>query len=95
MRITLTSSLGNIGEPLAKQLIDDGHVVTIISHSIDQKSEIEGINAIAKIGSLEDLDFLTSAFNEADALFLMNPRIIPKLILESITVKQVQTTQRL
>jgi uncharacterized protein YbjT (DUF2867 family) len=73
MKITLTSSLGNIGKPLAKQLLDNGHEVTIISHSLDRKAEIEELGGQPKIGSLEDLDFLVSAFADTDAVFLLNP----------------------
>ncbi|MEM9931825.1 MAG: NAD(P)H-binding protein [Bacteroidota bacterium] len=73
MKITLTSSLGNIGKPLAEQLIEAGHQVTIISRSPDRQREIEAIGAISQIGSLEDLDFLVAAFSKADAVFLMNP----------------------
>lgn len=73
MKITLTSSLGNIGKPLTKQLINDGHEVTVISHSTDRKNEIEKLGAKPKIGSLEDLDFLMSAFKNTDAVFLLNP----------------------
>ncbi|MEM6719969.1 MAG: hypothetical protein AAF611_11660 [Bacteroidota bacterium] len=73
MKITLTSSLGHIGKPLAKKLIENGHQVTILSHSSNRKTEIEAIGAIPKIGSLEDSDFLVASFSSADAVFLMNP----------------------
>ncbi|WP_028374935.1 NAD(P)H-binding protein [Leeuwenhoekiella sp. MAR_2009_132] len=73
MKITLTSSLGNIGKTLAENLIKKGHEVTIISHSVERKAEIENINCKPQIGSLQDLDFLIAAFSGADAVFLMNP----------------------
>ena len=31
MKITITGALGHISKPLAKELIDNGHSVTIIS----------------------------------------------------------------
>ncbi|MFI8380517.1 NAD(P)H-binding protein [Leeuwenhoekiella sp. NPDC079379] len=73
MKITLTSSLGNIGKTLAENLIKKGHEVTIISHSVERKAEIENINGKPHIGYLQDLDFLVAAFSGADAVFLMNP----------------------
>lgn len=73
MKITLTSSIGNIGKPLAQQLIKEGHKVTIISHTASRQAEIKAMNAIPKIGSLQDTDFLIAAFQQADAVFLMNP----------------------
>ncbi|QDO94618.1 NAD-dependent dehydratase [Formosa sediminum] len=73
MKITLTSSLGNIGKILAKNLIKKDHEVTIISHSLERKKEIESINGKPQIGSLLDLDFLVSTFSGVDAVFLMNP----------------------
>ncbi|WP_037314205.1 NAD(P)H-binding protein [Salegentibacter sp. Hel_I_6] len=73
MKITLTSSLGNIGKTLAENLIKNGHEVTIISHSLERKAEIENINGKPLIGSLQDTEFLVSAFSGADAVFLMNP----------------------
>ncbi|KGK28847.1 NAD(P)H-binding protein [Cellulophaga baltica] len=73
MKITLTSSLGNIGKTLAENLIKNGHDVTIISHSLERKAEIENINGKPQIGSLQDIEFLVSAFSGADAVFLMNP----------------------
>lgn len=73
MKITLTSSLGNIGKTLAESLIQKGHEVTIISHSLERKTEIEKINGKPQIGSLQDLNFLVSTFSGADAVFLMNP----------------------
>ena len=73
MKITLTSSLGNIGKPLAEKLIANGHAVNVISHTAARKTSIEVLGGTARIGSLLDPDFLAAAFSGADAVFLMNP----------------------
>ena len=73
MKITLTGSLGNISKPLAQQLINNGHQVTIISSNADRKTAIEAIGAAAAIGSLKDVAFLTQAFTGADVVYTMVP----------------------
>ena len=73
MKITLTGSLGHISKPLAQQLIQKGHDVTVISSSAAKQSEIEALGATAAIGTLEDTAFLTTAFTGADAVYCMFP----------------------
>ncbi len=73
MKITITGSLGNISKPLATTLLAQGHEVTVISSNVQKQKEIESIGANAAIGSLEDLEFVTTAFNGADAVYTMVP----------------------
>jgi len=73
MNIVLTGSLGNISKPLATALIANEHSVTVISSKTDKQKEIESIGAKAAIGSLEDINFLTTAFAGADAVYCMIP----------------------
>ena len=73
MKITITGSLGHISNPLAKELIENGHSVTIISSKLENKSKIESLGATAAIGTIEDVDFLTTAFTSADAVYTMIP----------------------
>jgi len=78
MKIILTGSLGHIGKPLAQQLINAGHQVTVISSKVGKQTEIEALGATAAIGLLEDQDFLAAVFTGADAVYTMVP---PKIIL--------------
>lgn len=71
MNIVLTGSIGNIGKPLVKELVQKGHSVTVISSNPDRKSAIEALGAKAAIGSMFDLDFLSQAFKAADIVYLM------------------------
>jgi uncharacterized protein YbjT (DUF2867 family) len=71
MKIVITGSLGNIGKPLAQQLLQKGHTLTVISSNLERKPEIEELGAIAAIGTMEDANFLTETFNGADIVYCM------------------------
>jgi len=71
MKIVLTGSLGHISKPLAKELIRKGHQVTIISSNPAKQKEIESLGAIAAIGNIEDVGFLTTTFTGADAVYCL------------------------
>jgi len=73
MKIIVTGSLGNISKPLAKQLVANGHDVTIVSSDSNKVNEIEALGAKAAIGSIADIDFLVQAFEGADAVYTMIP----------------------
>lgn len=73
MKITLTGSLGHIGKPLTQNLVEKGHHVTVITSSAERQKDIEAIGAVAAVGSLEDADFLTTTFKNADIVYLMEP----------------------
>lgn len=47
MNIALTGSLGHISKPLAKELIQNGHAVTIISSKAEKQRGIEALGAKA------------------------------------------------
>ncbi len=73
MNIIVTGSLGNISQPLATALVQQGHLVTVISSQPDRQAAIEALGATAAIGSLEDADFLAHTFTGADAVYAMVP----------------------
>ncbi|MDR6944962.1 NAD(P)H-binding protein [Mucilaginibacter pocheonensis] len=73
MKITITGSLGNISKPLAMQLIDAGHQVTIISSNAAKAANIEELGATPAIGLVTDVEFLTRAFTGADVVYTMVP----------------------
>lgn len=73
MKIVVTGSLGHISQPLTKELVQKGHIVTVISSKEEKRRDIEALGAIAAIGSLENVDFLTSTFAGADAVYCMIP----------------------
>ncbi|SKC03425.1 NmrA family NAD(P)-binding protein [Dyadobacter psychrophilus] len=71
MNIVITGSLGNISKPLAEELIRKNHSLTIISSKEERRQAIEALGAKAAIGSIQDVDFLTATFKEADIVYLM------------------------
>lgn len=71
MNIVLTGSIGNIGKPLTKELVDKGHSVTVISSNEKRREAIEALGAKAAIGSMFDPGFLTETFTGADIVYLM------------------------
>ena len=73
MKIIITGSLVNISKPLANELVQKGHAVTVISSNSEKQKAIEALGATAAIGSLEDADFLTVTFTGADAVYCMVP----------------------
>ena len=73
MKITIAGSLGNVGKPLALNLIAAKHEVTVISSNAERKSEIEQLGAKAAIGFVSDVAFLKESFLGADAVFVMTP----------------------
>ena len=81
MKIVITGSLGNVARPLTKQLIAEGHDITVISSNETKKAEIENLGAKAAIGSIIDLGFLIETFKGNDAAFLMTP---PNMGFENI-----------
>jgi uncharacterized protein YbjT (DUF2867 family) len=71
MKIILTGSLGHISKPLAQELIQKGHQVTVISSNPAKQKEIEALGAKAAIGNIEDVGFLTNTFTGADAVYCL------------------------
>jgi uncharacterized protein YbjT (DUF2867 family) len=71
MNIVITGSLGNIGKPLTKELVEKGHSVTVISSKAGKQEEIEALGAKAAIGTFQDIAFLSATFKGADIVYLM------------------------
>ncbi len=73
MKFVITGSLGNISKPLAQSLLAAGHQVTVISSQPERAKDIEALGAVAAIGSIDDVAFLTRTFTGADAIYTMVP----------------------
>lgn len=59
MKIIVTGSLGNISKPLTETLLQQGHEVTVITSKAEKQKDIEALGAVAAVGSIDDVDFLT------------------------------------
>lgn len=73
MKMTITGSLGNIGQHLVKKLLSQGIELTVVTSNSERKTAIEMLGAKAVQGSIADTKFLTEAFGGADAVFVMTP----------------------
>ncbi|MCB0210906.1 MAG: NAD(P)H-binding protein, partial [Anaerolineae bacterium] len=71
MKIVVTGSLGNISKPLTEELGQKGHSVTVISSKAERQSAIESLGAKAAIGTMEDVDFLSTTFKGVDIVYVM------------------------
>jgi uncharacterized protein YbjT (DUF2867 family) len=71
MQIVITGSLGNIGKPLTRELVEKGHSVIVISSKAERRADIEASGAVPAIGSFQDLEFLKQTFKGADIVYLM------------------------
>ncbi|WP_315820426.1 NAD(P)H-binding protein [Paraflavitalea speifideaquila] len=79
MNYVLTGGAGHITKPLAETLLAAGHQVTIIGRNAANLQELVNKGAKAAIGTVTDIPFLTAAFAGADAVYIMNPPIIPAM----------------
>lgn len=86
MKITVAGSLGHIGKPLTKELVEKGHTVTVISSKAERKQEIEALGAKAAIGSMRDVDFLTEAYTGADIGYVMETMGEARFTAEDVDV---------
>lgn len=73
MKITVTGALGNISRVLTERLVAGGHEVRVISSRPERATEIGQLHAVPFIGRVEDADFVRSAFEGSDAVYLMVP----------------------
>lgn len=73
MNYVITGSTGHTGKPITEGLIKAGHTVTVITSKPDNAAAIEALGAKAAVGTVEDADFLLTAFAGADAVYLLIP----------------------
>ncbi|QNB06734.1 NAD(P)H-binding protein [Herbaspirillum frisingense] len=73
MKFVVTGSAGNVSKPLATRLLKDGHEVTVIGRNADNLSGLVKLGALAAVGDLTDVEFLTRTFKGADGVYLMLP----------------------
>jgi uncharacterized protein YbjT (DUF2867 family) len=73
MNYVITGSIGHISKPIVNALVAANHQVTVLTSKTERVADIESLGATAKVGSVEDAAFITSAFAGADAVYLMIP----------------------
>lgn len=73
MKYVITGAAGHISKPLTENLLAAGHEVTVIGRNAENLKSLTDKGAKAAIGSVEDVNFLKTAFAGADAVYLMIP----------------------
>lgn len=74
MRIAITGATGNIGNALARQLLQtNAHEIQLLVRDASKVADLVAAGATATVGDLADPSFLTGATAGADTLFLMIP----------------------
>jgi nucleoside-diphosphate-sugar epimerase len=68
MRVLLTGANGWMGTAIGRELIDAGHTVTGLVRSRDAYDQVAAAGITPLTGSLQDLDTLRRAANEADGI---------------------------
>lgn len=73
MKYVITGGAGHISAPLAEQLLNAGHEVTVIGRNAEKLQALVNKGAKAAVGSVEDAAFVKTAFAGADAVYVMIP----------------------
>jgi len=71
--VVVTGAAGNVGGKLARRLREAGVGVRAIGRSAGRLADLTALGAETLIGDLDDADFLTRSFTDADAAFLLLP----------------------
>lgn len=69
----VTGATGNVGKVLAEKLLAEGKRVRVIGRSHERLRSLMDMGAEGLVGSLDDVDFLTRAFEGARVVFTMIP----------------------
>jgi uncharacterized protein YbjT (DUF2867 family) len=73
MKYVITGGAGHISAPLAEQLLNAGHEVTVIGRNAEKLQALVNKGAKAAVGSVEDAAFVKTAFAGADVVYVMIP----------------------
>jgi len=69
----IMGATGNIGSKLANILLDKGEKIKVIGRSAERLKPFADRGAEAAVGDVSDVQFLTDAFQGADAVFALIP----------------------
>jgi uncharacterized protein YbjT (DUF2867 family) len=73
MKLVVTGAAGHVSKPLTELLLARGHNVTVIGRKAENIAGLVGLGAIAAVGDMQDVPFLTKTFQGADCVYLMLP----------------------
>lgn len=70
---TVTGATGNTGRIIAELLLEGGHNVRVVGRDAKRLQPLVDKGATACVGSVDDAEFLTRAYEGADAVYAMIP----------------------
>lgn len=73
MKYVITGGAGHISKPLAEKLLAAGHEVIVVGRNAENLKPLTDKGAKPAVGSVEDVEFLKTAFSGADAVYIMVP----------------------
>lgn len=91
MKYVITGGAGNISRPLATELLQQGHEVSVIGRNPEHLKDLVAAGAKAAIGSVDDGAFLADVFQGADAVYSMVPPYLQATDWKAHIGKQGQT----
>ena len=83
----VTGATGNTGKRIAETLLANGKQVTVISRDAEKVKDLVAKGAIAAVGNLHDVAFLTNTFRGATAVYTLVP---PKWDVQDWRAYQMQ-----
>ena len=73
MKYVITGGAGHISKPIVERLLAAGHLVTVVGRNPEHLKGLADEGATTAAGSVDDVKFLTEAFDGADAVYTMIP----------------------
>jgi uncharacterized protein YbjT (DUF2867 family) len=73
MRFVVTGAAGHVSRPLTELLLARGHKVTVVGRKPENMTGLVKLGAKAAVGDIQDVPFLSKAFQGADGVYLMVP----------------------
>jgi uncharacterized protein YbjT (DUF2867 family) len=73
MKFVVTGAAGHVSKPLTELLLARGHNVIVIGRKAENIAGLVGLGAVAAVGDMQDVPFLTKTFRGADSVYLMLP----------------------
>jgi uncharacterized protein YbjT (DUF2867 family) len=70
---TVTGATGNTGRVIAETLLEGGHAVRVVGRNAERLQPLVDKGAQPFVGSVEDAEFLTGAYQGADCVYVMIP----------------------
>ena len=86
-KYVITGATGKIGKIVATELLAKGQNVTVIARNADKLKELADMGAMAMAGDTYDMEFLTKAFQGADAVFCL---LMPDMFAADVLKEQKQ-----